>query len=59
MGDVTREEHSDPERRSLAISRLLSMTSSAADFLRGCRLDELTSIFASLVTVLLASSLDL
>jgi hypothetical protein len=45
-GDVAREEHSDPERRSPpALSRLLSMISRAADFLRGCGLEVLASIF--------------
>ena len=43
-GEVAGEEHSDPERRSPAVSRLLSMSSRAADFLRGRGLDVLASI---------------
>ena len=43
-GEVAGEEHSDPERRSPAVSRLLSMISRAADFLRGSELEVLASI---------------
>jgi hypothetical protein len=35
MGEEAGEEHSDPERRSPAVSRLLGMTSRAGDLLRG------------------------
>lgn len=44
MGEPAGEEHSDPERRSLGMSRLLSMASRAADFLRGRGLGVLASI---------------
>lgn len=44
MGEAAREEHSEPERRSPVVSRLLSMCSKAASFLRGCGLEVLASI---------------
>lgn len=51
MGEAAREEHSDPERRSPAVSRLLSMTSKAADLLRGCGLEVLASILTRKLAV--------
>jgi hypothetical protein len=57
-GEDASEEHSDPERRSPAVSRLLSMTSRAADFLRGWGLEMVVGILMAWLWWLFLESLN-